>query len=597
MPSFANPAGLWALIGIPAIIAIHFLQRKALVLPISTLFLLEKTQRDAATGRRFDRIVHSVPLWMQLLAVLLLTWLLTEPRFALARSTQRIAIVLDDSASMLVFKEKLITELESRLPALQGMATDVEYTLLPSTPTLPKLYAGTDKQQLLAALRAWQPIASMNDPAEVLRLARSLVSQQGHVIFATDNPVSSLPFGASLLSIGEKIDNVGFTGAAFEEKDGTLLWRATIQNYADQALTRTWHVESPGLIPQPKAITIPARSLVTIQSNFPTGTQRVSLHLTSDPFPLDDVLPLVRPAPKTLQIDHPPNLQALATKLQRAISHINIGTTPAPDVTLVSYDPLDPTPVTGHAIIFVKDPTQGGKYLAGGIIAEKHPLMDGINWQSLLIRETIPLHISKSDQGLLYQDKRPLIALRTIAATEKQPAAKQLLFNFDPRLSNIESQPALIVCLLRYFEMLRAEKVAPAQVNLETQQSIALATRKEANAPPLTLEFTDVNGKVTERANIPLGTLRAPSSIGFQQWRQGDEVLLTTATAFADTREADFRDCAAQSNLETANAQAIQAHSKLDPWWRHWLLALTIALLASWFFMSKRPTEPVATRA
>ena len=68
----ANPLGLLALLGIPTILAIHFLQRKAREIPVSTLFLLDQTRREAASGRRFDRLIPSIPLWMQLLAVLLL---------------------------------------------------------------------------------------------------------------------------------------------------------------------------------------------------------------------------------------------------------------------------------------------------------------------------------------------------------------------------------------------------------------------------------------------------------------------------------------------------------------------------------------------
>lgn len=592
MPSFANPAGLWALIGIPAIIAIHFLQRKAQILPISTLFLLEKSQREAATGRNFDRLVHSIPLWMQLLAVLILTWLIAEPRFAVARSTQRIAIVVDDSASMTVAKENLLAALAFHLPALQGMASEVEYTLLPSTPGIPRLYAGADRSALLAALRQWQPHSGTIDPSPALRLARSLVSSQGIVIYATDTPTPALPFGAALLAVGKKIDNLGFTGSSFETKDGTLLWRATLQNYSDAPATRSWHADAPGLAPTSHPIQIPARSLTTIQAAFPAQSERLRLILSADEFPTDDTLHLVKPAPKLLTFHHSPTLPALAEKIQRAIPNITPTGPDAPDLSLISYDPLDPTPITGNAIIFVRDSTQGGDYLAGGIIAEKHPLMDSINWQSLLIRQTISLDIRETDQGLLFQDKQPLIALRTLPAIGNQPPAKQLLFNFDPRLSNIESQPALIVCLLRFCEMIRAEKIAYAQLNLETHQPLTIATHRQADAPPLVLEHTDAAGKVLQRGDIPRGTLHTPHTTGFQQWRQGEEILLTSATAFADTREADFRSCAEENTLDQATAQAIQAHSMRDPWWRYWLLALIAALAASWYFTNKRASQP-----
>ena len=122
MLTLANPLGLLALLGIPAVLAIHFLQRKAVQLPVSTLFLLERTQRDAATGRKFDRIISSVPLWMQLIAVLLLAWFLSEPRYQKSASVQRIALVMDSSASMSVFKKAALDRLSDELPKLQNSA-------------------------------------------------------------------------------------------------------------------------------------------------------------------------------------------------------------------------------------------------------------------------------------------------------------------------------------------------------------------------------------------------------------------------------------------------------------------------------------------
>jgi Aerotolerance regulator N-terminal len=594
MPSFANPAGLWALMGVPAIIAIHFLQRKAQILPISTLFLLEKSQREAVTGRNFDRLISSIPLWMQILSALILTWLISEPRFAVARSTQRIAIVVDDSASMAAFKEDLLNSLEKNLPALQGMASEVEYTVLPSTPSTARIYAGRDLSKLIEALREWQPNFGVSDPSHALRLARSLVSAQGVVIYATDTPAPTLPFAAALLAVGKTMDNVGFTGSSFETVDGALIWRATVQNYSNTPATRTWYAEAPGISATPQTLQIPARGFTTIQSAFPAASPRIRLVLSSDSFPIDDILPLVKPSPKLINLAHDTSLSPLAEKLQRSIPNLENASLENTDLALRSYDPLDPSPTAGNAIVFVRDTTQGGDYLAGGIIAEKHPLMDGINWQSLLIRETIALDILQSDQGLLYQGKRPLIVLRTLPSIDNKPAAKQLLFNFDPRLSNIESQPALIVCLLRFCELIRAEKIAPAQINLETRQPLTIATHRLPDSPPLLLEETDATGKVLQRLETPLGALTAPATPGFQLWRQDDEIFLTSATAFADTREADFRKCGQASTLDQATAQAIQAHSMRDPWWRYWLLALIAALIASWYYTNKPSTSTLA---
>jgi hypothetical protein len=588
MPSFANPAGLWALLGIPAILLIHFLQRKAQSFPVSTLFLLEKTHREANTGRNFDRLTNSIPLWMQLLAVLLITWLMTEPRFPMARSTQRIAIVLDSSASMSVSKELIITSLAEQLPPLKGFATEVEYTVLESLPGKPRIYAGKSTEELLAALKEWQPLAPLTDPTLALRLASSLVSRDGIVLFVTDTPVESLPFDARLLAAGEKIGNCGFTGVAFEEKDGTLLWRATLQNYSDEEITRTWQIDSGnGQLSPPKSITLEPRSLLTLQANFPSKSERIKLILSADDFPLDDTLHLVRPAPKQLYLSTAEPLEALGKKILRSIENMQPVGTQTADLSLVSYDPLDPVLPEGNAVIFSNDATQGGQYLAGGIIATQHPLMNGINWQALLIRETISLEIRPNDEVLLRQADRPLILLRSTPATATQAASQQLLFNFDPRLSNIDTQPALIVCLLRFAEQIRTKKVAKSQENWECAQPINIAIK--TSAAPLFLDQLDAQGKtLASRAIDASQPLFAPEEPGFYQVRQGEEILVTSAAYFADTREADFSLCASENQLTDAQTNAVQAHSIGDPFYHYWIILLLVLLLASWIFIKER---------
>ena len=44
-----------------------------------------------------------------------------------------------------------------------------------------------------------------------------------------------------------------------------------------------------------------------------------------------------------------------------------------------------------NSIVVVDETTQSSKYLRGGIVAKKHPLMDGLNWQSLHSPTTVSL--------------------------------------------------------------------------------------------------------------------------------------------------------------------------------------------------------------
>lgn len=574
MPSFANPFGLLALLGIPAILAIHFLQRKSVELPVSTLFLLEHSRRDAESGRRLDRIISSLPLWMQLLAVLLIAWILSEPRFRQSGSVQRIAIVLDSSASMAPFKANAISRLITALPSLQGSASSLEIIAMESDTSRPRLFAGSSLDRLRESLDAWQPRDSAIEPAQAIRLARSLVSREGTVLYLTDTPVASLPFEAKTLAVGERIENAGFTGVTFTTEEGTLIWRAMIRNYTQNTLSRTWTLRTSTGSGSAHPITLPPGALVTVQAAFPQDADQIRVELSPDRFPLDDTLPLVAPVPKALSIHAAtsPAFVSLAEKLLRTLDAAVPAAPPSSaDLSIISYDPLDPTLPQGNSIVFVEDGTRAGAYRKGGIVAEAHPLVDGLNWQSLLVRETIDLERLPADTVLLWQDKRPLIFLRTSST-----GTRQLCFNFDLRNSNASTQPAFIVLLHRFAESVRKGKIAPESLQLETHEPISLAS---APGTPITWSAVDPAGN---KLSLPDPPHTAPSSPAFLTARQAETTLLLAAVHFADTREADFSNCDRSEPDSFENRSSTDRNTRQDPLWRVWLLVLLAALMVSW---------------
>lgn len=586
-----NPFGLLALLGIPAVLAIHFLQRKAVELPVSTLFLLERTQREAASGRRFDRLIPSIPLWMQLLAVLLLTWFLVEPRYPKAGSVQRLAVVLDSSASMGVFKNDAITRIEAALPKLKGSAETLEITVLESVANRPRIYTGTKPEELKAALEKWNPRDGLTDPSSSLRLARSLVSTEGTVVYLTDTPATSLPFEAKLVSVGKPIENVGFTGITFSNEEGALVWRALVRNYATTPATRTWSMQTSTGSTEPRSFTIEPGALLTLQAAFPADANHVRIALSPDRFPLDDVLPIVAPKPKPLNLytATSPAFASLTDKLLKSLASTNpVNDTATADLSIASYDPLDPVLPTGNSVIFVEDATSAGAYLRGGIVAEARPLLDGLNWQSLLIRETIQLDRLPADRVLLWQEKRPLIFLREVAATDGKPATRQLCFNFDLRLSNAAQQPAFIVLLHRFAETIRDSKIAPASENLETTQPVRLTS---AAGIPLKVTHTNASGEPAGETEIhsARNEITAPADPGFLTISQNQQTLLTAGVHFADTREADFTACEPADHLaDSKNITVEERHTKPDPLWQLWLMILLAALLVSWKFTKSK---------
>jgi hypothetical protein len=582
MPVFGNPLGLLALLGIPAVLAIHYLQRKARELPVSTLFLLDRTQREAAGGRVFERLLPSVPLWMQLLAVLALAWFLAEPRFRKGGSVQRVAVVLDSSASMEVFKDAVVGRLVEVMPEIQGTAAGVQLTVLESAPGRPRLYAGDSVDGLRAALEAWLPRDGPVDPTSALRLARSLVSREGTVVYLTDTPAGRLPFDALPLPVGQPIGNVGFTGVSFGFEQGVPVWRALVKNHGAEPAERTWRMESAGGAGAERPLRLDPGALVTLQGAFPAGGEDVRVVLSGDAFALDDVLPLVVPVPKTLRIFHQAgtSVEGLAMKLRKSLDAVEAAAViEDADLAVVTVDPAAPAFPPGDALVLLGGGAEGGEPAKGEILVEPHAFTDGLNWQALRPGGSLQLEAAADDKVLLWLGKRPLVFLRESAG------GRQLVFNFDPARSNAESLPAFIVLLHRFAESLREAKVAPVAANLETGQIYQISANPGL---PLEVRATDLAGDPVDGV-MQAGMRVVMKDPGFLQVRQGEDLLLNAAVHFGDPREADFSACGA-AVLEDETAErgaAVDRHTRPDPWWRLWLLVLLLALLVSWKFTAQ----------
>ncbi|MGE9268697.1 MAG: BatA domain-containing protein, partial [Verrucomicrobiales bacterium] len=245
--SLSNPLGLLALLGIPALLLIHFLQRQKPPLTITTLFLLEKNRPPDHAGHRLDRLRHSLPLWLQILAVLLLTWLLIEPRYPRANSAARIAVVIDASASMQAFRAEARAALAERLPILQGKAPGLELLLLPSDQPTRPLYHGSSLSDALQALDHWQATAGAHSPDDALRLARSRLAPHDPLIHLTDTPPADpekLPYDTQVLAIGRPLPNAGFTTPIFTEENGQLQLQTLLLNHQLDPATLTWQLEA-----------------------------------------------------------------------------------------------------------------------------------------------------------------------------------------------------------------------------------------------------------------------------------------------------------------------------------------------------------------
>jgi len=300
---FANPVGWWALLGLPALVLIHFFQRRSRQVVISTLFLFDRLEVESRAGRRIERWRNSRVFWWQVLAVLLLTWLLTEPRWIVQGTRQRVAIVLDSVISMEAFRADVQKGLERDTATLARGAARTEWLLVESDLARPPLYEGDDRMALLAALDKWEPNLGSRDPGPALRTARAAVGNEGQIFFVTfREPPDPLPVEAHPLAYGKPLDNVGIVGASAEIHEGQPLWHVLAHNFSASPQQRNWWVETDTQRSPPQALELAPGETKTLQGAFPPGADHITVALDADSFTLDDRAPLVLPKPKQLMI-------------------------------------------------------------------------------------------------------------------------------------------------------------------------------------------------------------------------------------------------------------------------------------------------------
>jgi len=591
---FANPPGFWALLGIPVLLLIHFLQRETRREPCTTLFLLDALSRESASGHRIERLRQSIPLWLQLAAVLLLTWLLVEPRRLRPGAVQPVAFVLDSSASMRAFTEETRRALLREALALARSAAHTEFLLLESTLGGPALHRGDNAEQLAAALDTWTPAAGRHDFAPALRVARNAVGRQGEVLFLTDHLLEEVPSGARVLAVGSPTSNAGFAGARVERTERGPVWRALVRNYAAEPLDREWFLTVDGQPSPPQSLRLEAGELRTLSGSFPAEADSFVLHLEGDAFPLDDSLPVLVPRRRRLDVGF-----AVSGRARPAVEDWLAAFAPAeasppsaemgPDFLVYGYDPLDPTWPDRPAVIFVDRPSRGNRVEAGEIVPSDHPLMDELRWEALTIRAGVGIPFREGDTALLWRGEEPLIWLRDLPA-EPRP---QLVFNFDPFSSNATRLPAFVLLLHRYAEQIRQTKIALEHRLVETGQVIALPDHLEPDA--ISARFRSLQGTESVLPAFSAGDhrLTLPDEPGFVTITWRDQPLLRLASHFADTRESNLLEAASTDATTDRSLAQMERYTVRDPNWTLWTLLLGGVLVVSWAWLGR---EPAASR-
>lgn len=577
LPHFANPAGLWALAALPLLVAIHFLHRRPREHTTATLFLLESLVPEESGGRAWERFRASRAFWLQLLAALLLAWVLAEPVWPGPGDRATAVFVLDESADMQPFRREAIAAVKSDMQACERHGLPVTWILLGSRPAGRPFYSGPNSREALSALeRRWHPQALTHDPSPALGEATALAGRAGLARFITCRP-ERVPSGMSARCVGRPLANLGFVGITPAEEQGEGSWRIAVRNnalaaVAPQVSVRTGTEQTRQDISLP---TIEPGGMAEFTYRLQPGCERAWLQLPPDEFATDNALALQRARPRRVDVllQLPEPEASLFEKVAVSVPGLHVlrraepasASAPARPGTVVAVTSL--VTAAAPAIVTAASATPASPSAAATfapVIAEKNPLTDGLNWNGLLVPAPGGMLPGADADVLLWQGGVPLAWLQQ----------NRLFLNWRWKDSNAGRIPAPLLMICRYLQSVQDAAPGTCEGNWPSGAHLPLHGKSR-----YTLELPDgrrregtCDGRLPEEAGFV--EISSPRAKGAPAYRGG--------VWWADARMGDFSSCRSEdAGLPDFEADA-RRRMHPDPLAPLWLCLAGLALVASW---------------
>lgn len=567
-----NPWGLLGLLGIPVVLYIHMLQRQSRRIPVSTLFLLDVAQTEKNAGKRLDKLRNSLLLWLNLLAVLLLTCLLVQPRKVQARKILKAVVVVDASSSMQPFIDDARETLFHDLKELSQEASGLEITIMSSILEEQTIYNGGDLIEAEKRLSSYVPSYTGHDFEPALRRAQSIFNSEGLLIFLSDHQ-RELPAGFVEILSGRKLQNIGFTGFIATDEGK---WRATVRNYSSKKVSLEYSLgtkQKEKLLKQ--ELHLSAGAMKTIEGEFFEGKDSLVLCLADDEFMIDNKICAVRPLKKqltvklnNLSLSSNAFYHTLLNRIPRIKLEENSG-----DFFLGATDEEIPADRPG---IFWPITKKKPKTVRGGVIAMSDELMEGLAWEGVKLPIISNKHFEEvtGSRALLKYDEETLISLRE---TGRGP---QLLIKLDLNSVELQEAPAMLIFMYRCLERVRRYKKSYSQQNLECNNVLV--------DPSL----GNIKVTVSGAQSLGFGQVLMNASPGFftlsEKHLDQEHTLLFGATHFADAGEADFTDAMSQNGLSKDKIVMTEVYRESDLLKPLWCILLLTICFYGWYLLDRK---------
>lgn len=476
---FTAPWGLLALLGIPAIIAIHMFRRKFPPRNVAGLFLWQTLRHTPEGGGKISKLPITASLILECLAALALALILAGARLTPASVNEHLVVLLDDSASMAATNARNESPRDRAvlrvLDEVERLGRGVRVTLVLSGER-PAVLAGPAALavEIKPALERWKPQSQHHSLALGLRLARELASKTGRLIVFSDAPPdvrgASAIEGVRWLSVGEPLSNIGIISAqrTLTPSEGRGTISLTLGNFSKEAAKRSLHLvanQDGGKEILVKDLEVPPGTS-SINLPIPTGLPAVRASLSADALLRDNDVTLVEPRPQIVGVEnHLPEGRA-RDALARALTSIS-NATPVQHGQL-SFGPaaaLDQPPEPGvwrvgfgRAPARLLAPGTPQDFIGPFVPEKRHPLLQGVTLAGVVWAGALPtvpngVHpiVSSGDQAL-------------IGMLGSRPD-EGILFNVDLDKTNLVRAPDWPILISNLVELRRQNLPGPERWN------------------------------------------------------------------------------------------------------------------------------------
>ncbi len=288
---FLNPAALYSLLLLPLLVLPYLIRRRPRPVVFSSLLLLREFAARVRGGRSVPPIFF---LHLLLLALLLLA--LGEP--SLPSRTIRVAIVLDNSASMQAKdggRSRFQAALDETGKILRGLPAEARVDLYSLAPDLARIGdAALPPERALARAAALKPLdvgeRALDHGAAFARLARERGYER--LYFVTDHPAEGQSRILRIVTVGGPANNLALTSFEMSRAGlgaGPLEARLEVRSFSKADEKFQLNLKAGGKIIATRAYTIaPGKTVAATFDSVASYPFYEAEIATDDALPLDD---------------------------------------------------------------------------------------------------------------------------------------------------------------------------------------------------------------------------------------------------------------------------------------------------------------------